>query len=205
MKIYRYPDASEWPELLKRPSKEAAQLNAVVDGVLDDVRRRGDDAVREYEAKFDHVELDELLVSEAEMQEAESLVDDELKAAIEHAHANIYTFHAQQMFYSEKVVVEPGVKLRNVSDVAVRNFTVTSKRPLRFVGNADTPVKDIVLENVAVTTPEAVVPWEAVATEPLVFRNCTFNGKSLNDQKLVTPRGDRQPLIRSTSSWEAKH
>lgn len=109
MKIYRYPDASEWPELLKRPSKEAAQLNAIVEGVLDDVRRRGDDAVKEYEAKFDHVELDELLVSEAEMQEAESLVDDELKAAIEHAHANIYTFHAQQMFYSEKVVVEPGV------------------------------------------------------------------------------------------------
>lgn len=109
MKIYRYPDASEWSELLKRPSKEAAQLNAIVEGVLDDVRRRGDDAVREYEAKFDHVELDELLVSEAEMQEAESLVDDELKAAIEHAHANIYTFHAQQMFYSEKVVVEPGV------------------------------------------------------------------------------------------------
>lgn len=104
-----------------------------------------------------------------------------------------------------KIVVEPGVKLRNVSDVTVRNFTVTSKRPLRFVGNADSPLKDIVLENVAVTTPETVVPWEAVATEPLVFRNCAFNGKNINDQKLVTPRGDRQPLIRSTSSWEAKH
>lgn len=109
MKIYRFPEKSQWQELLRRPAKEASQLNAIVEGVLSDIRSRGDKAVKEYETKFDHVELDSLLVSEEELQEAESLVDDELKAAITHAHTNIYTFHAQQMFHSEKVTVEPGV------------------------------------------------------------------------------------------------
>ena len=109
MNTYRYPERSQWAELLRRPSKEASQLNATVQGVLDDIRQRGDVAVKEYEEKFDHVSLEELLVSEEEIKTAESLVSDELKAAIEHAHRNIHTFHAQQMHVSDKVEVEPGV------------------------------------------------------------------------------------------------
>ncbi len=109
MKCYRYPEETEWASLLKRPAKEASQLNAVVEGVLNDVRSRGDEAVKEYEARFDHVELQTLLVSEEEMQQAETLVDEELKTAIRHAHDNIYTFHAAQRFEGEKITVEPGV------------------------------------------------------------------------------------------------
>lgn len=109
MNIYRYPSKEQWKKLLSRPSKEASQLNAIVEDVLNDVRERGDVAVKEYEARFDHVELDELLVSDSELQEAEKLVDDDLKKAIEHAHVNIYTFHAQQMSKNSKIEVEPGV------------------------------------------------------------------------------------------------
>lgn len=109
MNCYKYPAESEWAELLKRPAKEAVQLNATVEAVLCDVRQRGDEAVREYEAKFDHVELQDLQVSEAEMDEAEALVDEVLKKAILHAHRNIHTFHASQKFAGEKVEVEPGV------------------------------------------------------------------------------------------------
>ena len=50
----------EWDEILKRPLKDAAQLNAVVRDVLDGVRDGGDAAVIEYEEKFDHVSLSEL-------------------------------------------------------------------------------------------------------------------------------------------------
>ena len=109
MNIFKYPAKSEWAELLRRPAKEASQLNAIVEGVLNDIKARGDEAVKEYEQKFDHVELADLQVTEEEMLAAESLVDEALKEAIEHAHANIYTFHAQQMFTSDKVEVEPGV------------------------------------------------------------------------------------------------
>lgn len=109
MNVYRYPDREQWDELLKRPAKEAQMLNAIVESVLDEVRERGDEAVREYEARFDHVELTDLQVSESEMQEAEALVSDELKKAIRQAHDNIYRFHASQRFEGERIEVEPGV------------------------------------------------------------------------------------------------
>ena len=92
-----------------RPHKEAAELNSVVGGVLDDIRRRGDVAVKEYELKFDKVALDSLKVTDAEIREAESLVSDDLKAALEMAHQNIKTFHEAQRFEGKKIQTQPGV------------------------------------------------------------------------------------------------
>ncbi len=109
MNIYRYPKEEELGALLKRPTRDAADLNATVAGVLDEVRRRGDEAVREYEQRFDHVSLDSLAVSDEEMAEAETLVDDALKEALQLAHRNIEKFHAAQRFESHKVEVTEGV------------------------------------------------------------------------------------------------
>lgn len=109
MKVYRYPEEKEWAQLLKRPTKDAAQLNDTVSSVLREVRERGDEAVREYEECFDKVRLDTLAVSEAEMKEAETLVSLELKEALELAHRNIYTFHAAQRFESRKCEVANGI------------------------------------------------------------------------------------------------
>ena len=109
MKTYRYPKETEWEELLRRPTKDATELNDVVASVLRDIRERGDEAVREYELKFDKAHLTDLVVSEAEMQEAESLVSDELKQALQLAHQNIHTFHAAQRFETKKCQVTEGV------------------------------------------------------------------------------------------------
>ena len=84
MKVYEYPERNIWPELLSRPTHEATHLNAVVAEVLADVKARGDQAVREYEERFDKVCLDSLAVTEEEMQEAELLVSEELKIHHEH-------------------------------------------------------------------------------------------------------------------------
>ncbi len=109
MKTYRYPKETEWEELLRRPTKDATELNDVVASVLSDIRERGDEAVREYELKFDKAHLTDLAVSEAEMQEAESLVSNELKQALQLAHQNIHTFHAAQRFETKKCQVTEGV------------------------------------------------------------------------------------------------
>jgi histidinol dehydrogenase len=77
--------------------------------VLSDVRQRGDEAVREYEEKFDKVRLDSLLVSEQEIQDAEGQISDELKNALTLAHRNIHTFHASQRFEGKPCSVAPGV------------------------------------------------------------------------------------------------
>jgi len=95
--------------MIERPQKEAKQLNDVVGSVLNDIRQRGDVAVKEYELKFDKVDLRSLKVSESEIEEAESLVDDELKSALKMAYHNIKTFHESQRFVGKKVETQPGV------------------------------------------------------------------------------------------------
>lgn len=110
MKIYKYPTQEELPALLKRPVRDASQLNATVAAVLSDIKVQGDAAVRMYEEKFDHVSLQDLTVTEAEMHEAEGLVNADLKAALEQAHKNIEKFHALQKFQTEHVQVTDGVE-----------------------------------------------------------------------------------------------
>ena len=94
---------------MERPHLDMSQLNETVASVLADVKRRGDDAVKGYELKFDHVDLPDLAVSEAEMNEAEKMVSTELKAAIMVAHHNIQAFHETQKFRGKKVETQPGV------------------------------------------------------------------------------------------------
>jgi len=77
--------------------------------VLDRIQEDGDAAVKEFEQKFDKVQLESLAVSEAEMQEAEGLVSPDLADALKLAHSNIEKFHASQKFNSAKVEVAPGV------------------------------------------------------------------------------------------------
>ena len=88
---------------------DTTQLSQVVSSVLDDVRQNGDAAVKRYEEKFDHVSLKQLRVTEAEMDEAERLVDEELKASLELAHLNIRRFHNAQIFEGQKTDTQPGV------------------------------------------------------------------------------------------------
>lgn len=90
--------------------KDAADLNRLVADVLADVKAHGDSAVKAYEQKFDHVELNDLKVSEEEFQEAEQLVSGELKQAIALAQANIEKFHANQRFHGEHCRVTDGVE-----------------------------------------------------------------------------------------------
>ena len=110
MNVYKYPTLDELEVLLKRPVRDASELNATVSAVLQDVRQRGDAAVREYEERFDKVRLVDLAVSEEEMTAAEALISEELKDAIRLAHRNIERFHAAQRFEGEHMQVTEGVE-----------------------------------------------------------------------------------------------
>ena len=109
MKVIKYPAKEEWSEIVKRPHLDVSKLNATVQGVLDDVKKHGDEAVKRYEEKFDHAHLDSLAVTEAEIEEAEKMVSQELKDALHLAHHNIAAFHQSQKFEGEKVETCPGV------------------------------------------------------------------------------------------------
>ena len=109
MRIIEYPQPSQWAEIVERPHLDVSQLNAVVESVLADIREQGDEAVKRYEEKFDHVALQSLAVSEEEILEAEALVGDELKEALRLAHHNISVFHAEQRFEGKKIETAAGV------------------------------------------------------------------------------------------------
>ena len=94
---------------IERPHKDAAELSAIVSGVLVDIKLRGDEAVKEYELKFDKVQLDSLKVTSEEIAEAERLVSKELKDALILAHDNISTFHSAQKFQGKRIETCKGV------------------------------------------------------------------------------------------------
>ena len=109
MKLINNPDRSLWAELLKRPTLNTENLFDTVRGIIDRVRAEGDAAVLALEEQFDKVKLDSLAVSDDEWQEAETLLSDELKAAIRLAKQNIEAFHTAQRFEGKKVTTQPGV------------------------------------------------------------------------------------------------
>lgn len=108
-KIYN-PSKESWPEILKRPTKTVDDIESTVYEVFSEVLSNGDDAISEYTAKFDGVNLDTLLVTDTEVEEANKIVSDTLKQAIQLAKSNIEKFHAAQKTSRVEVETISGVK-----------------------------------------------------------------------------------------------
>lgn len=104
MKKIIKPSRSIWDKILKRPVQSMADIRKVVQPVLERVQQEGDAALKSYTQQFDGVALDALVVSEAEITEAVSLVSEDLKTAMQVAKANIEKFHRAQQ--QEELVVE---------------------------------------------------------------------------------------------------
>ena len=107
--LFNNPPSSEWNSILKRPAFDNSQLEESVSKILLDVKLNGEEAVKKYVLKFDGVELQELRVSDAEIEAAILLVSTDLKAAIDVAKSNIEKFHFSQIQKVEKIETTPGV------------------------------------------------------------------------------------------------
>lgn len=108
MQVINYPEKKDWQELLKRPSQDFTSVKNTVQNILDDVKKRGDAALKDYTKRFDKIELTNLLVDDKECQTA-ATVSDDLKNAIQLAIKNVHTFHAAQRQPVEKIETMPGV------------------------------------------------------------------------------------------------
>ncbi|MBO9640855.1 MAG: histidinol dehydrogenase [Siphonobacter aquaeclarae] len=109
MQLIRYPDPSAWDTLLARPVQQMAEIEQRVAPILEQVRSRGDAALREYALQFDNILLDRLDVPMELVEVAERQLSDDLKAAIQQAYSNIAAFHAAQRQPVEKIETTPGV------------------------------------------------------------------------------------------------
>lgn len=110
IKYFKNPKKIEYLPLLERIQSDDEQVKSAVMSIMEDVKKNGDKALFEYERRFDGSDLTSLFVSEEEFIEAEKSVDDELKAAIDRAYKNIYTFHEKQKTNGEDVETEKGVR-----------------------------------------------------------------------------------------------
>lgn len=109
MKTYINPPRETWTEIVKRPLFDVSDLYPKVQVILNEIRGKGDSALRDFTKKFDGVDLDDFRVSKSELAEAGLQVDNELKEAIEIARKNIETFHSAQVRSDRKVETMPGV------------------------------------------------------------------------------------------------
>lgn len=109
VKIIEYPSRAEWDKLTRRAVSDTSALTETVKNILEDVAANGDKALRAYAEKFDGAVLRDLMVSDEEFSECESLVDKSLKDAIVAAAENIRKFHSAQKPLPVKVETVKGV------------------------------------------------------------------------------------------------
>src|SRR5258708_8569481 len=105
-------DAVQRQRLLRRAEIEIDALVEYVRPIVRAVRERGDEAMLEFTAKFDRVQLDpaKLRVSREEIEEAHAQLDPKVKQAIEYAIGNVRRFHEKQMPHEQWFTeVAPGV------------------------------------------------------------------------------------------------
>jgi histidinol dehydrogenase len=109
-------------EMLARSGGVDAEVLSVATRIVDDVRARGDEALRDYTRQFDKAELTDLRVSPQEIEAAVASVPAEFADAISAAAAAIEEFHERQVPQSWFTTREDGV------------FLGSKVTPLRRVG-----------------------------------------------------------------------
>ena len=109
MQIYKYGDVPN--NVIFSRAEPVQDVSTIVSDIISTVRARGDDALREYTARFDGAQLDALAVSPAELDEALAAVDPAFLDILRQAAEHIRAFHEKQRRASFLVERENGVLL----------------------------------------------------------------------------------------------
>src|SRR3989339_1653203 len=115
MKIYKYSevDQQQFSDITARANDSDPKIKQIVLGIIDDVKKRGDQALVELTRKFDYVEFDlsQLKVIRQEIDEAYVKVDAELIESLKAAKANIEAFNQAQLKAKDAEIENNGVEL----------------------------------------------------------------------------------------------
>lgn len=107
IKLYKMNEVKR-EEIFARAENEM-DVSGIVRDIIANVVKNGDAALREYTLRFDKAELTDLQVSEAEIEEAFSLVDPSFIEILKKAERNITRFHEKQVRQSFVINDEDGV------------------------------------------------------------------------------------------------
>ena len=109
IKIMKYGQEPN-SEIFARVSP-AVNVEGIVADIIANVRAKGDKAVLNYNLKFDKAQLETLLVSQEEIQEAFAAVEPEFLSILRQAAENIRNFHSKQVRNSFVIADKPGIVL----------------------------------------------------------------------------------------------
>lgn len=109
MQVVKYPNRKDWQQLLQRPTQDFASIKNIVQNILNDVKQRRDEALRDYTKHFDGIELDNFSVTENEFKVTQT-IEEKLKTAINVSIKNVRTFHEAQKHSVQKIETMSGIE-----------------------------------------------------------------------------------------------
>ncbi|MBF7956044.1 MULTISPECIES: histidinol dehydrogenase [Rahnella] len=116
-------DEQQRRDLLTRPAMSASdRITESVSEILRRVRSEGDSALREFCARFDKTDVQDLRVTAQQIGAASARLGEEVKQAMAHAVRNIDTFHQAQKLAVVDIETQPGVRCQQLT------------RPIQSVG-----------------------------------------------------------------------
>jgi len=165
-------------ELVERMAKRAvaldAELMSVVGAIVDAVRARGDEALIDYTARFDKVELKELRVSDEELRRCAAGADERVRSALREAIGNVREFHERQVEESWTINPRAGVQLgQRITPLERVGLYVpggTAAYPSSVVMNV-VPAQVAGVERVVITTPPRTLSENPAVAAALVELN----------------------------------
>jgi len=110
--IWNETDETTKARIMRRSQANIDDVITIVEPIIEDVCKNGDDALIKYAKKFDGADITSLKATEEEFAAAENALEEDLKAAIQHCAGNVKTFHKEQMNRVEgpwMIEIEPGV------------------------------------------------------------------------------------------------
>ena len=173
IEIFRSTDEGGRRDKLARIHGRSVALDAglisAVGDIIDDVRRRGDDALIDYTARFDGVRLerDSLRVDEATLHRSAERVDGRVLTALREAITRVRTFHERERVDSWEMETARGVRLgQRIAAIDAAGLYVpggTASYPSSVVMNAVPAQVAGVGRIVVVTPPKTLAETPAVA------------------------------------------
>lgn len=143
-------------DLKKRAGETDAKIVDIVKNIIESVREQGDEAVREFTARFDGAVPKKTVIEKNELQSFLDMADDDFKTAIINAKNNIYDFHSRQAQQSWMTTKENGVimgqRVRGLKRVGIYVPGGTAAYPSSVLMNA-IPAKIAGVEEIIMVTP----------------------------------------------------
>ena len=149
-------DSAEKGDILTRDIKLESGVEAIVADIIKNVKENGDNALKEYSAKFDGATIENLRVSQAEIDAAYENEDKALIETLEMAKANIWAFHEKQLRSGFEIKGNDGTvsgqKITPIEKVGIYVPGGTASYPSTVLMNA-IPAKIAGVKEIIMVTP----------------------------------------------------